>query len=207
MHAEGRQNPAFEKLSDRNSIATLKCKLQQDVARVSIDALLAGLFAGARRPGVQQVDEFRQGVRGVWPRRMIRRQQETGCVGHELANGYPTDIIAVQFGDVFVDGVVQLQFAAEHSERDQRSLKQLSHRSDIQQRVRRDGPLLGLISEPEIEELYLTGDVSGGCDAAWMAGHRHRSNVLRHDLSYVRVHLRIRKNGSRPAEQKQEREA
>src|SRR4029079_7444278 len=136
-----------------------------------------------------------------------RRQQETGCVGHELANGYPTDIIAVQFGDVFVDGVVQLQFAAEHSERDQRSLKQLSHRSDIEQRVRRDGPLLGLISEPEIEELYLTGDVSGGCDAAWMAGHRHRSNVLRHDLSYVRVHLRIRQNGSRPAEPKQEREA
>ena len=52
------------------------------------------------------------------------------------------------------------------------------------------------------EEIICTGDVSGGCDAAWMAGRRHRSNVLRHDLSYVRVHLRIRKNGSRPAEQK-----
>ena len=52
MHAEGRQNTAFDKLSDRNSIATLKCELEQDVARVSIDALLAGFFAGARRPDV-----------------------------------------------------------------------------------------------------------------------------------------------------------
>ena len=202
MHAEGRQNTAFDKLSDRNAIATLKCQLEQDVARMSIDALLAGLFAGARRPGVQHVDEFGQGVRGVWPRRMIRRQQETGCVGRELADGYPTDIIAAQFGDVFVDGVVQPQFAADHAERDQRSLKQLSHRSDIEQRVRCDRPPLRLISEPEIEELYLTGDVSGGGDAAWMAGRRLRSNVLHHDLSYVRVHLGIRKNGSRRAEQK-----
>src|SRR5439155_19552625 len=196
MHAERRQNTAFDKLSDRNAVATLKCELEQDVARVGIDALLAGLFAGARRPGVQHVDEFGYGVRGVWPRRVIRRQQEAGCVGHELANGYPTDIIAVQFGDVFVDGVVQPQFAAERAERDQRSLKQLSHRRDIEQRVRRDGPPLGLISEPEIEELYPTGDVNGGCNAAWMVGRRQRSEVLRHDLSYARVHLGIRKNGS-----------
>src|SRR6185295_5323063 len=206
MHAEGRQNTVFDKLSDRNSIATLKCELEQDVARVRIDALLAGLFAGAGCPGVQHVDEFGQGVRGVWPRRMIRRQQETGCVGHELAYGYPADIIAVQFGDVFVDGVVQLQFAAKYAERDQRSLEQLSHRSDIEQRVRRDGPPLGLISEPEIEEPYPAGDVNGGRDAAWMVGRRQRSNVLRHDLSYVRVHLRIRKRSSRPAVHKQQRE-
>jgi hypothetical protein len=54
--------------------------------------------------------------------------------------------------------------------------------------------------------MHPTGDVSGGCNAAWMTG-RHRSKVLRHDFSYVRVHLGIRKNGSRRGEQEHEREA
>ena len=87
MHAERRQNAAFDELSDRNSVATLKCELEQDVARVTIDALLAGLFAGARRPGVQHVDEFGQGVR-----RLATADDpsaaRTGCVGRELADGY-----------------------------------------------------------------------------------------------------------------------
>jgi len=104
MHAERRQNAAFNELPDRNAITTLECELEQDVARVRIDALPAGLFAGARRPGVQHIDEFGQGVRGIWPWRMIGRQQQTGCVGDELANGHRPTIIAVQFGDVFIDG-------------------------------------------------------------------------------------------------------
>ena len=48
--------------------------------------------------------------------------------------------------------------------------------------------------------MYPAGDVSGGGNAAWMVGRRHRSKVVRYDLSYVCVHLRIRKNGSRSAE-------
>jgi hypothetical protein len=57
----------------------------------------------------------------------------------------------VQFGDVFIDGVVQSQFAAEHAERDQRSLEQLSYRSDIEQRVRRDGPPSASSANPKLK--------------------------------------------------------
>jgi hypothetical protein len=62
MHAERRQDAAFDKLCDRNAVATFEGKLEQDVTRMGIDALPAGRFAVRRRPGIQHLDEFGPGV-------------------------------------------------------------------------------------------------------------------------------------------------
>src|SRR5258708_24185150 len=90
----------------------------------------------------------------------------------ELAEGDAADVVAVEFGDVFDDRVVQPQFAAQRSERNQRSLEYLAYRGDIEQRIRRDRPFRRLISEAIVEEPYLARDVDRHREAPGIVGRR-----------------------------------
>jgi hypothetical protein len=56
----------------------------------------------------------------------------------EFADRDLADIGTVEFGDVFVDRIVQLEFAAFDRSRQQRCLEYFSHGSDIEQGIRRD---------------------------------------------------------------------
>ena len=87
-------------------------------------------------------------------------------MGRKLTNRDSTNVVAVQFGDVLVDRIVQPYFAAQRSERDQCSLKHLAHGRYVEQRVRCDRPLAGLIGEAVVEELEVARDVYSGCEPA-----------------------------------------
>jgi hypothetical protein len=58
-------------------------------------------------PSVECVDELRQRVAPIWPRRVILRQQQAGCVRGELPERDLANIAALlQLDDVFGDGIV-----------------------------------------------------------------------------------------------------
>jgi hypothetical protein len=104
-----------------------------------------------------------------------------------LADRDAADVIAVQFGDVLADRIVQPQFAAQRSLRDQRGLEQLAQRSDIEQRIRRDGSSRRLVSEAIVEKLYPARDVRCGREAAGMLGHG-RGKIACDDALYLVIH-------------------
>ena len=102
--------------------------------------------------------------------------------GSQAHHRDPTNIVAIQFGDVLVDRIVQTYFAAQRSERDQCSLKHLAHGRYVEQRVRCDRPLAGLIGEAVVEELDVARDVYRGCEPAGIIGRHHRGEIFRHNV-------------------------
>src|ERR1700751_1203712 len=84
-----------------------------------VDPLLSRLLTIAERPVVEGANELSQRVGPRDPRRVIRRQQQSGRVRGKLADGYPPDITALlQLADVFVDWVIEVEVT---------SFKGLSH--------------------------------------------------------------------------------
>src|SRR6202035_3710717 len=108
-----RDHAAVDQRRDRYAIAALQDELQQYIAGVGIDALLAGLFAAGRRPGVQRVVESGERKMLLRPRWMIGRQKQPRCVADQLADGDLPDVVTVQLGDVFRHRFVELELATQ----------------------------------------------------------------------------------------------
>ena len=73
---------------------------------MSIEMPLTG--SPIRLPGVERVDELRERVAPIRPRRVILRQQQAGCVRRELPERDLADVAALlQLDDVFGYGIVE----------------------------------------------------------------------------------------------------
>src|SRR2546430_1456855 len=103
-------------------------------------------------------------------------------MGRELPERDAADIAGlVQLGDVFGDGVVEPDFAVAHRLRQQRGLEDLAQRSEIEQRVARDRPLVDTIGPTIIEKQRAALDAHRHRDAAGTVGWYDRMDVARND--------------------------
>src|SRR5262245_66604973 len=106
-----------------------------------------------RLPSVERLDELRQRVAPIRPRRVILRQQQAGCVRRELPERDLADIAALlQLDDVFGDGVVEPDLTIADRLRKQRGLEYFPQRSEIEQRIGRDQPFAGAVGPTVVEE-------------------------------------------------------
>ena len=190
-HAERLENTALDQRRDRHAIALLQHQLQQDIAGMAVDALLARLLSLLGRPGVEHRDELIAAEGLVRPGRMIGRQQQPRCMVDELADRDAADIVPVQLGQILADGIVQPQLAALGAERDQCRFEQLAQRGEVEQRVRGDRPLGRSVGETVVEQ----GDPTAGIDrrgkAARIGRRRGRRQFRRHDVPDLRIHVGI----------------
>ena len=187
-HAERRDHAAIDQRDDRRAIAAFQHELQQHIAGVGIDALLAGLFVAGRRPGVERIVEAGERKMLLRPGRMIRRQQQPRCVADQLADGDVADVVAMQLGDIFRHRFVELELAAQHRLRHQRGLEDFAHRTDIEQRIRGDRSLFGLVGEAIVEEQVAAADLGHDCDAARAIRRDHGCYAVADDAVDVSVH-------------------
>src|SRR5579862_8840888 len=84
--AERRDHAALEEFADRHPVTALERELQQHVAGVRVDVLLAGCASFRKLPVLEHPDELRQRVAPRRPGRLIGWKQQAGGVGRELAD-------------------------------------------------------------------------------------------------------------------------
>src|SRR5262249_56633194 len=106
--------------------------------------------------------EFRQCVALGGPGWMTLRQQQAGCVGYQLPECHLADVAPLlELGHVFVDGIIEAELALPNGECQQRCVKNLAKRSEIEQRIRSDRTFHRLIGYAFVKEQRPTADPNG----------------------------------------------
>jgi hypothetical protein len=124
-----------------------------------------------RLPSIERVDELRQRVAPIRPRRVILRQQQARCVRGELPERDLADVAALlQLDGVFGDGVVEPEITIADRLRQQCGLEHFPQRSEIEQRIGGDQPFIGAIGPPVIEEQAPPFDAQSHGDAGTVGG-------------------------------------
>src|SRR5262249_7790510 len=106
-----------------------------------------------RLPSVERVDELRQRVAPIRPRRVCRRPQYTARSRVELPERdlwYVASLL--QLDDLLGDGIVEPEITIADRLRQQRGLEHFPQRSEIEQCIGRNRPFVCAIGPAVIEE-------------------------------------------------------
>ena len=120
------------------------------------------------------------------------RQQQSRRVRGELADGDVADIIAGELRQIGRQGIVEPELAAKGAERHQRCLERLSQGREVEQRVRRDGPLCDVVGQAVGEEFDVAAGIERGRKAARMLRRRGGRELVGDDVAHLRDHVGIR---------------
>src|SRR6476620_2094710 len=109
----------------------------------------------------------------------------------DLTKGYPANIAApLQLADVFRDRIFQSQVAIANRSSQQRSLENFAQRSQVEQRIRRNGLFIATIGPTIIEERGMSAQSQNNGHAA--------SAIRRHDhMNLARDYLLLERPSAR----------